>query len=87
LKERLKLWLDPNNAMLVQYRTYDTSAPEREALREDCGGSWELFLQSLSALRTDSFPGPHAKDLGPVLRPLIEAGCPAPEAAVAAAPH
>jgi predicted aminopeptidase len=77
LKERLQLKREPNNAMLVQYRTYDTGTPEWEALYEACGESWERFLQSLSALRTDSFPGPHAKDLAPALRPLIEAGCPA----------
>jgi predicted aminopeptidase len=85
LKERLQLRREPNNAMLVQYRTYDTGTPEWEALYQACGGSWERFLQSLSALRTDSFPGPHAKDLGPAIRPLIEAGCPAPAAAAVAA--
>ena len=78
LKERLKLRREPNNAMLVQYRTYDTGAPELEALARACGGSWERFMQALSTLTTESFPGPHARDLGPALRPLIERGCPAP---------
>lgn len=78
LKERLKLRREPNNAMLVQYRTYDTGAPEFEALAQACGGSWERFMQTLSVLKTESFPGPHARDLGPALRPLIERGCPAP---------
>ncbi|HYV49926.1 MAG TPA: aminopeptidase [Myxococcaceae bacterium] len=78
LKDRLKLRRDPNNAMLVQYRTYDTGAPEFEALAQACGGSWVRFLETLSVLTTDSFPGPHARDLGPALRPLIERGCPAP---------
>jgi len=78
LKERLKLRREPNNAMLVQYRTYDTGTPEWEALYRACGGSWERFMGTLSALGPSSFPGQHARDLGPALRPLIDRGCPVP---------
>jgi predicted aminopeptidase len=78
LKESLRLRREPNNAMLVQYRTYDTGTPELETLYRACGGSWERFLGTLSALSPASFSGPHARDFGPALRPLIQAGCPAP---------
>jgi predicted aminopeptidase len=78
LKERLRLRREPNNAMLVQFRTYDTGTPEWEALHRACGESWERFLETLSTLGPSSFQAPHARDLGPVLRPLISKGCPAP---------
>ena len=78
LKEGLRLRREPNNAMLVQYRTYDTGTPELEALLEACGESWERLLGTLSTLTTESFPGRRARDLGPALRPLIERSCPAP---------
>lgn len=84
LKESLKLRREPNNAMLVQFRTYDTGTPELEALHKACGGSWTRFLGTLSTLTPASFPGPHARDFKPALRPLIEKGCPAPPGAAQA---
>ena len=78
LKERLQLRREPNNAMLVQFRTYDTGAAQWEALHRACGGSWERFLEALSTLTPASFPAQHARDLRPALQPLIEQGCPLP---------
>jgi predicted aminopeptidase len=84
LKESLHLRRDPNNAMLAQFRTYDTGSPELEELYRACG-SWSRFLSAVGTLTTQSFGAAQAKDFGPALRPLIARACAATGAAAAAA--
>ena len=68
-----------NNATLSAFKNYNSGTPELDALLSTCGGSWARFFGALSALkRKGAFPASNQADLGPVLRPLIEGGCPAP---------
>jgi predicted aminopeptidase len=78
LKEELKLRRDPNNATLVQYRTYSTGSADLEALYQACGQSWPRFLGTLRQLSPEKFGKQHRQDLGPGLQPLIDGGCPQP---------
>jgi predicted aminopeptidase len=67
-----------NNATLSAFKNYNSGTPELEALLQACGGSWARFFGTLGALKKKgSFSRPNQEDLGPALRPLIAAGCPA----------
>lgn len=76
LRRKLGFRRDINNATLIQYRTYNAGAKGFEALYQACGGDWRRFLRSVSRLKPGSFSMPQQESLGPVLRPLIEGGCP-----------
>lgn len=71
LKQELKLRRDVNNAMLTQYRTYDSSQTELETLYQACGESWTRFFGALQELKPESFAGPHQRDFGSVVLPLV----------------
>jgi predicted aminopeptidase len=66
-----------NNAMLIQYRTYNIGRAEFEALLAACGQSWPRFWAAMRTLRPTSFTRPQQEDLAPALTPLARAGCPA----------
>ncbi len=67
-----------NNATLAAFKNYNSGTPELDALLRACGGSWQRFFGTLATLkRKGSFPAPNQADLGPVLLPLVERGCPA----------
>jgi predicted aminopeptidase len=67
-----------NNATLSAFKNYNSGTPELDALLQACGGSWARFFKSVAALKKKgAFPAVNQEDLGPVLRPLITAGCPA----------
>jgi predicted aminopeptidase len=67
-----------NNATLSAFKNYNSGTPEFDALYTACGGSWARFFQTLGALKKKgAFQLPNQADLGPVLKPLIDAHCPA----------
>jgi predicted aminopeptidase len=69
-----------NNATLSAFKNYNSGTPELSALLAACDGSFARFFATLSSLkRKGSFPRPNTQDLGPVLRPLVDAKCPAPQ--------
>jgi predicted aminopeptidase len=67
---QLRLRRPLNNAVLVQYRTYDTSHEDLEALFAACGRSWPRFWGALRSLDLRSFVREQQSDLHPVLVPL-----------------
>jgi predicted aminopeptidase len=80
LRRELRFRRPINNATLSAFKNYNSGTPDMDALFSACGESWARFLSTLSTLkRRGSFPGPNQADLGPVLRPLVERGCPAPD--------
>jgi predicted aminopeptidase len=67
-----------NNATLSAFKNYNSGTPELDALLRACGGSWARFFGTLEGLkRRGAFTTPNQGDLGPVLLPLIQGGCPA----------
>ena len=80
LKAELSTKRELNNATLVQYRTYGTGTEDFEALYQACGAEWPRFLGTLRTLSERSFTRSGQNELGPVLRPLVEKGCPQPSA-------
>jgi len=78
LKADLQARRELNNATLVQYRTYGTGTEDFAALFASCGEDWPRFLGALRTLGDRSFLRPGQNELSPVLRPLIEKGCPKP---------
>jgi predicted aminopeptidase len=70
VQAQLRLRRPLNNAVLVQYRTYDTSHDDLEALFAACGKSWPRFWTAMRALDLRSFVREQQADLHPVLVPL-----------------
>ena len=67
-----------NNATLAAFKNYNSGTTELDALLHACGGSWQRFFGTLATLKKKgSFPAPNQAELGPVLQPLIQRGCPA----------
>ena len=68
-----------NNATLASFKNYHSGTPELSALLEACGGSWARFFGVLAPLkkRKGAFKEQNQADFGPVLAPLVKAGCPA----------
>jgi predicted aminopeptidase len=78
LRQRTRFRRPINNATLAAFKNYNSGTPELEALLRACGGSFARYFVALRALkRRGSFQAPNQADLGPVLQPLIERGCPA----------
>src|SRR6185369_4990202 len=44
-----------NNATLVQFRVYNSGAPELKSLLRVCEGSWPKFLAALKTLKHHTF--------------------------------
>ncbi|MFT3764598.1 MAG: aminopeptidase [Minicystis sp.] len=67
-----------NNATLASFKNYHSGTPDLEALLTACGGSWKRFLGTLAVLKEEKqrFTSPNQMDLGPVITPLVKAGCP-----------
>jgi predicted aminopeptidase len=65
-----------NNATLIQYRTYHSGQDELGLLLGACGGRWPRFFASLKSLERGSFRSAQESDVGTIVRPLVEAGCP-----------
>jgi predicted aminopeptidase len=66
-----------NNATLASFKNYNSGTPEFDALLDACGGSWERFFGVLAPLAKNkkAFTEPNQQDFGPVLAPLVKAGC------------
>ena len=77
LRARLHYTRPINNATLIQYRTYNSGQDELGKLLDVCGGDWRRLIGSLERLEKTSFPKPQEDDVGKLVTPLIEAGCPA----------
>jgi predicted aminopeptidase len=69
-----------NNATLASFKNYHSGTRDLDALLAACGGSYQRFFATLTPLKKNRsvFAGPNQQDLAPVLKPLIQAGCPAP---------
>jgi predicted aminopeptidase len=65
-----------NNATLIQYRTYHSGQDELASLLRACDGSWPRFFASLKILESEPFRTAQESDVGKVVEPLVEAGCP-----------
>jgi predicted aminopeptidase len=77
LRERTHFRRPINNATLAAFKNYNSGTPELESLLQACGGSFSRYFGALRALKKKgSFTSPNQADLGPVLRPLVERGCP-----------
>jgi predicted aminopeptidase len=68
-----------NNATLASFKNYHSGTPELDALLTACGSDWKRFLDTLAVLKDEPlrFHEPNQRDLGPVVNPLVQAGCPA----------
>jgi predicted aminopeptidase len=70
IREELSLKRPVNNAMLIQFKTYDPSDRGFSSLLERMGGDIGLFLRAVSRLREKDFPRPQAEEWGEVLSML-----------------
>lgn len=64
-----------NNATLAGLETYHEGSPELSALLAACGGSFPRFLTAMKTVEGRSFSKELERDLGKVVKPLIEGGC------------
>jgi predicted aminopeptidase len=67
-----------NNATLASFKNYHSGTGDLDALLGACGGDWKRFFATLGVLKKERarFKEPGQQDLGPVLQPLVRAGCP-----------
>lgn len=67
-----------NNATLASFKNYHSGTGRFDALIAACGGSYQRFFATLSALKKDrsAFKTANQQDLDPVLTRFIDAGCP-----------
>jgi predicted aminopeptidase len=68
-----------NNATLASFKNYHSGTSDFDGLLAACGGSWARFFATLGRLKDDrrAFEAAKPGDLGPVIAPLVKAGCPA----------
>lgn len=68
-----------NNATLASFKNYHSGSRDFDDLLAACGGSWARFFSTLARLNQDQSAFKTAKpgELGPVITPLVKAGCPA----------
>lgn len=76
LRKELRFPRPINNAVLIQRQTYNAGSPVFAELLAACGGRWERFWVAVRSLDAGSFEAEQQIDLAPVLKPLIERGCP-----------
>lgn len=74
LKEELGLARIPNNATLLQSKTYGSESDHFEKLFDKCG-SWERFWKAVRAIEGGAFGGDQATTFGPVLAAVGEKMC------------
>ncbi len=67
--------VSPNNATLIGIRTYRLGVEEFTALLDACGGDWPAFIRAIERVEAKWFDRELQEEFGPVVRPLIEAGC------------
>jgi len=77
LQADIKAKREITNATLIQYKEYDTGGQEFDSLFKVCQKDWKRFLSTLALLNEKSFSRGQQENLLPVLKPLIEQGCPA----------
>jgi predicted aminopeptidase len=67
-----------NNATLASFKNYHSGNGELDELLSACGGSWKRVFAALAVLKEERsrFKEMNQAELGPVVRPLIEAKCP-----------
>jgi predicted aminopeptidase len=74
LKDELGLRRTPNNATLLESRTYGSEADKFAALFARCG-TWERFWKAMRAIEPRWFPGDQAPRFGDVLARAGERSC------------
>jgi len=79
LRREAKVRRPINNATLASFKNYHSGTPELDALLAACGGSFARFFGVLAPLKKNkgAFKEPNQADFGPVLAPMVKAGCPA----------
>lgn len=65
----------PNNATLIQYKTYGSGHAELGALLGACGGSWKRFLKTLEASRKHFESQKEHEEPKDLLTPVVAKGC------------
>lgn len=65
-----------NNATLFEFKSYHGGEVVLSRLFIACGRSFPRFMRALRGVSKDSFSEPQQRDLVPVIRPLVDAGCP-----------
>ena len=75
----LRLGTRPNNAYLIQFKTYNAGFDSFENLRTACGGDWPRFLAAVKSLDGSSFSSEQQEDLAPAIQPLVAQKCLAPQ--------
>jgi predicted aminopeptidase len=65
----------PNNATLIQYKTYGSGHAEQAALLAACGGSWQRFLRTLEASLTHFESQKEHEEPDVLLAPVVARGC------------
>jgi predicted aminopeptidase len=63
------------NATLIQYKIYNSGQAELGELLRACNADWRRFIRTLKQLEKASFAREQASEIGPLVRPLIQAGC------------
>lgn len=64
-----------NNATLFEFKSYHGGEVQLARLFEACGASFPRLLRALRTVTKSSFSEPQQRDLAPVIRPLVDAGC------------
>lgn len=67
-----------NNATLSAFKNYHSGTHDFDDLLAACGGSWKRFFGALAPLKDDprAFAGVTGTHFGPLIAPLVKAGCP-----------
>lgn len=76
LKKDLRLAKEPNNASLIQYKTYHSGQEEMARLLETCGGEWPRFLKLLESLQSATFEQAQDPEVAKIVEKVIAKGCP-----------
>ncbi|MEK6577835.1 MAG: aminopeptidase, partial [Bdellovibrionota bacterium] len=75
LNAKLKPKHPINNATLIQFKTYHVGMDEFDELFRSCGRSWQRFWGAIKNVSEKSFKKSQQEDLGPIILPLVRAGC------------
>jgi predicted aminopeptidase len=75
LEVELDLEDTPNNALLVNFKTYNAGFDEFEKLYEHCGKSWPRFLAAAKEIKGDWFPEEQTDNIGPAIARRLKTPC------------
>jgi predicted aminopeptidase len=75
LRAELSLARPLNNAVLADFKAYDSGGPAFGRLLAACDGRWHRFLRAVAGLGEASFTRRQQQDLEPVVDRLLAQGC------------